>query len=223
MKQTVGRLRRRPWLILTIAALIYASTVGVAVVLNGGTSPHQAAVSLSHPTSHPATGVPKGTAEPSTSTTGRTTSTIGTTTAPPGASSWASGADSLQPAVPPHAVPDQALNNLLAGQLGPGWVGGDSTYSTRLPDGREAFVFADTLIGTAQPDGSASFTGMAHSSELLGSLSNLVPDYGGMYSAPQSLIPDTYNSGGIWEPQATYTQGDNQMIFVNEFTGPPGI
>ncbi len=120
-------------------------------------------------------------------------------------------------------MPDQALNNLLAGQLGPGWVGGDSTYSTRLPDGREAFVFSDTLIGTAQPDGTPSITGMAHSSELVGVLPNLVPDYGGTYSAPLSLIPDTYNSGGIWETFATYTQGESQMIFVNEYTGPPGI
>ncbi len=64
---------------------------------------------------------------------------------------------------------------------------------------------------------------MAHSSELVGDLSHLVADYGGTYSAPQALIPDTYNSGAIWEPLATFTQGNNQMIFVNEYTGPPGI
>ena len=206
-----GDLRRRPWLTLTIAALVCASAVGVAVALNAGSSPHSA-----HLTSRPATGGPKGTAKPSTST-------IRTTTTLPVASSWASGGDGLQPAVPPGAVPDQALNNLFEGQLGPGWVGGDSAYSTRLPDGRVTFVFADTLIGTAHADGTATFTGMAHSSELVGDLSNLVADYGGTYSAPQALIPDTYNSGGIWEPLATYTQGDNQMIFVNEYTGPPGI
>ena len=64
---------------------------------------------------------------------------------------------------------------------------------------------------------------MAHSSELVGVLPKLAPDYGGTYSAPQSLIPDTYTPGGIWETFSTYTQGDDQMIFVNEFTGPPGI
>ena len=187
--QAGGRLRRRPWLTLTVAALVCASGVGVAVALSAGTSPHPAPVSLGHPASHPATGGTKGTAKPSTSTTGTTTSTIATTTTLPAASSWASGGDGLQPAVPPHAVPDQALNNLLAGQLGPGWIGGDSTYSTRLPDGREAFVFSDTVIGTAQPDGTPSITGMAHSSELVGVLPNLVPDYGGTYSAPLSSDP----------------------------------
>ncbi len=64
---------------------------------------------------------------------------------------------------------------------------------------------------------------MAHSSELVGVLPNLVPVYGGSYRAPLSLITDTYNNEGIWETFATYTQGDDQMIFVNEFTGPPGI
>ena len=221
--QAGGRLRRRPWLTLTVVGLVCASGVGVAVALSAGTSPHPAPVSLGHPASHPATGGTKGTAKPSTSTTGTTTSTIATTTTLPAASSWASGGNGLQPAVPPHAVPDQALNNLLAGQLGPGWIGGDSTYSTRLPDGREAFVFSDTVIGTAQPDGTPSITGMAHSSELVGVLPNLVPDYGGTYSAPLSLIPDAYNSQGIWETFATYTQGESQMIFVNEYTGPPGI
>jgi hypothetical protein len=92
-----------------------------------------------------------------------------------------------------------------------------------LPNGQEAFVFSDTLIGTAQPDGAVSVTGMAHSSELVGALPNLVPDYGGTYSAPSSLIPDTYSSGGVWETFATYTQGDDQMVFVNEYTGTPGI
>jgi hypothetical protein len=115
------------------------------------------------------------------------------------------------------------MNNLIANQLGPGWVGGDSAYSTRLPDGRVAIVFSDTFIGTAQSDGTASFTGMAHSSELVGVLPSLAPDYGGTYKAPKPLIPDTYDSSGIWETAATYIQGNEQMIFVNEYTGPPGI
>jgi len=66
---------------------------------------------------------------------------------------------------PTERVPDQSLNNLLASQLGPGWIG-------------EAFVFADAIIGTAQPDGVPSITGIAHSSELVGDLPNLAPDYG---------------------------------------------
>lgn len=162
----------------------------------------------------------------STSTTGPdgTTSTTGapTTSTMPRPSAWASGGG-LEPATPPSATPDTALNAVFANQLGPGWVGGDSTYSTALADGSLAFVFSDTLIGTAHTDGSATFTGMAHSSELVGTLEHLVPDYGGSYGSPSTLIPDTTNAAGIWETAATYTEGHNQLIFVNEFTGPPGI
>lgn len=208
-----GRFVRRPWLAVVIAAVACGCVVAVTVVVNSG---HRAPKHRSAPRS--ATTGSNGTQRATTPTT-----TGGTSTLPAASSSWATGGPGLEPAVTPRAVPDQALDNILAKQLGPGWVGGDDTYSTRLPDGREAFVFADTLIGTAQPDGTASFTGMAHSSELVGVLPDLVPDYGGTYSAPQNLIPDTYNSEGIWEPFATYTQGDDQMIFVNEFAGPPGI
>ena len=86
-----------------------------------------------------------------------------------------------------------------------------------------AFVFSDTLIGTAQTDGIASVKGMAHSSELVGDCPNLAPDYAGSFSAPQSLIPDTDDTTGIWETAATYTEGNDQLIFVNEYTGPNGI
>jgi hypothetical protein len=188
--------------------------VGVAIALSAcGSSSGQA----SDPPHHaPSKHAPE-------STLGTTSSTEPTTSTLPTNSSWATSGTGLEPAITPHAAPDQSLNSLLANQFGPGWVGGDSTYSTKLPDGRIAFVFSDTLIGTAQADGTASVTGMAHSSELVGALPNLVPDYSGNFHAPQSLIPDTSNSSGIWETGATYTEGADQMIFVNEYTGPSGI
>jgi hypothetical protein len=102
-------------------------------------------------------------------------------------------------------------------------VGGDATYSTKLPDGRESFVFSDTLIGTAQPDGTAEITGMANSSELVGVLPRLTPDYEGTYDAPSSLIPDDAPRPAEWNAFATYTLGLDQMIFLNQFSGPNGI
>jgi hypothetical protein len=137
-------------------------------------------------------------------------------------SRWTPKGAGLGPAVPPVATPDLALDELMSNQLGPGWIGGDSMYSTRLPDGRIAFVFSDTLIGVAQPDGAASMTGMARSSELVGVLPNLSEDYSGTFRHPTSLIPDTYTTGDEWETYDTYTQGSNQMIFVNEYSGQTG-
>ena len=98
---------------------------------------------------------------------------------------------------------DPVLDNVIAQQLGPGWIGGDSCYSTELPDGREAFVFADSFIGTATAAHIPTFTGLVHSSELVGRFPSLESDYGGTYSAPEALIPDTFDPAGIWESLAT--------------------
>jgi hypothetical protein len=105
-------------------------------------------------------------------------------------------------------------------------VGGDSTYSTNLPDGQVAFVFSDTLIGTARSNGSARVTGIAHSSELVGALPWLRSDYAGSYASPQSLIPDHNGHDDVWEVAATYVENGSQLVFVNEFHprhGPFGL
>ena len=36
---------------------------------------------------------------------------------------------------------------------GPGWVGGDSTYSVELPDGRTLWLFSDSFIGEVTSSG----------------------------------------------------------------------
>ena len=66
---------------------------------------------------------------------------------------------------------------------------------------RVAFVFSDTLIGMAQPDGTASMTGLARSSELVGVLPNLSQDYGGTFRHPTSC-PDTIERAE-WETDET--------------------
>src|SRR5690606_27792230 len=36
---------------------------------------------------------------------------------------------------------------------GPGWIGGDSTYSVQLPQDRTLWLFSDSLIGTVDDGG----------------------------------------------------------------------
>jgi hypothetical protein len=122
----------------------------------------------------------------------------------------------------PTASADTSLDSVLDDQEGPGWVGGDATYSTALPNGREAFVFSDTLVGTAQSDGVASLTGMPHNSELFGTLPNLTGDLGGTNAAPQALIPDSNGPDVSWQVASTYMENGEQLIFVNEFATVPG-
>jgi hypothetical protein len=127
-------------------------------------------------------------------------------------------ADNCQPTTNPTATVDTSLTSLMSNEKGPGWIGGDATYSTELPSGNEAFVFSDTLIGTALPSGLSSLTGLIHSSELIGTLSDLNTDLVGTSSAPQTLIPDTVDPGDTWQVAATYIEKGMQLVFVNEFS-----
>jgi hypothetical protein len=117
---------------------------------------------------------------------------------------------------------DQSLDSVIASEAGPGWIGGDATYSTKLPSGQEAFVFSDTLIGTAQPSGSATITAFTHNSELVGQMPDLNGNYPGTTQSPETLIPDTTDSGDQWQVAATYVENGSQLVFVNEFIPVPG-
>ena len=131
-------------------------------------------------------------------------------------------ADDCEPTTAPVATADSSLDGVISNEAGPGWVGGDATYSTKLPDGREAFDFSDTLVGTATQSGTATLTGFIHNSELVGSTSDLTTDIGGTESAPQTLIPDTTDPGDQWQVAATDMENGNQLVFVNEFAPVSG-
>jgi hypothetical protein len=140
-----------------------------------------------------------------------------------GASGSSGLATDCTPVSAPAARADDALDHVFSDQFGPGWIGGDATYSTELPNGQEAFVFSDTLIGTAEPDGSATFSGFVHNSELVGWLPRLRVDYRGTAAAPQPLIPDPDGSGDAWRVAATYVEHGDQLVFVNEFSPQAGL
>jgi len=56
-------------------------------------------------------------------------------------------------AAPLVAVPDSATAHTFgrASDSRPGWTGGDGSYPVRLPDGRTAWLFGDSFVGTAAP------------------------------------------------------------------------
>jgi hypothetical protein len=122
-----------------------------------------------------------------------------------------------QPKTTPTATVDTGLTNTVANEVGPGWIGGDGTYSTLLPNGQEAIDFSDTLVGTAQANGAATVSGIPRNSELIGSTSALRSDYGGTYNEPQSLIPDLLGDGDHYWDGATYVENGQQLVYVNEF------
>jgi len=130
--------------------------------------------------------------------------------------------NNCQPLVSPTIEPDSSLDSLVSSQAGPGWIGGDATYSTLLPSGYESFVFSDTLIGTSQSSGTAAVSGFIHNSELVGTSANLTGDFGGSTTDPQSLIPDTNDPSDMWQVSATYVENGSQLVFVNEFSPVAG-
>ena len=54
------------------------------------------------------------------------------------------------PAAPSAATIDSTFDG-YATQNGPGWTGGDGTYSLALPDGTNLFMWSDSYIGTVDP------------------------------------------------------------------------
>jgi hypothetical protein len=47
------------------------------------------------------------------------------------------------------AGPDSAFTNMFASLSGSGWVGGDATNSVALPDGRDCWIFSDTITSSS--------------------------------------------------------------------------
>jgi hypothetical protein len=131
------------------------------------------------------------------------------------------GAD-CAPATMPTVKKDLKLDKVFQTQRGPGWLGGDATYSTALPGGKEDFVFGDTLLGSAGTNGRiTSFKGIVHDSELVGTLPDLQPDFGVTGGTPSAVIPDG-NANDGWQIGATYVENGKQLVFVNEGTAQAG-
>lgn len=126
------------------------------------------------------------------------------------------------PTTIPTVAKDGKLDKVFQAQQGPGWLGGDASYSTALPNGKEDFVFGDTLLGRAGANGQiTSLKGMVHDSVLVGNMPDLHPDLGGTQDAPSAPIPDS-NSNDGWQIGATYVEDGQQLVFVNEGAAQAG-
>lgn len=130
------------------------------------------------------------------------------------------------------AVPDSSFNALFT-QNGPGWTGGDSTYSQRLPDGRTVFFFSDSYIAsTPVPNGAevdpvtrtrANPLFQAHNSLVVLNVDGTVTTIaGGDPQNPTSLFVPANTSNMFWMGDSTVIQtatGDYKlMVYLLEFT-----
>ncbi|MFD3940657.1 hypothetical protein ACFWSF_39760 [Streptomyces sp. NPDC058611] len=107
-----------------------------------------------------------------------------------------------------------------------GWTGGDSTYSVKLPNGRNLWMFSDTFLGPLNPDGTRPTSArLINSSFVLQDGPNLSTIHGGTAVAPQALVPPV-SDGWYWLGDGKITQraGNNhlQVIFQQYHRYGPG-
>ncbi|MEU8179650.1 fibronectin type III domain-containing protein [Micromonospora sp. NPDC049047] len=104
------------------------------------------------------------------------------------------------------------------GNAGGHWTGGDRTFSVRLPDGRLAWLFSDTFLGSVNADGSRpSNSPMVHNTLVVQSGTTLTTTlHGGTSSAPKSLMCDDSVGLGCWVAGAI-VEGSNLQVLVNRY------
>lgn len=115
------------------------------------------------------------------------------------------------------AVPDAEFNNLFT-RYGPGWTGGDSTYSVELSDGRTLWIFSDTFLGTVNPDRSRpADTPLIRNSLVVQDGDTLTTLHGGTADAPTSFFAEPSATDWYWMYDAT-VEGDKLRVFLLRFT-----
>ena len=96
---------------------------------------------------------------------------------------------------------------------GPGWIGGDSTYSVQLPDGRTLWLFSDSFIGEVSGSGTpAPGMAMVHNAVVAeddsGRLSTRTAE------GPESFFADPSEDSYYWVQDAA-VEGDELIVFLS--------
>lgn len=107
------------------------------------------------------------------------------------------------------------------------WTGADSAYSVPLPDGRTAWLYSDTFLGTVNADGSRpTDSPFIHNSIIVQDGTDLSTITGGTSEAPLSLVsPEGADESQRWYWFGDGTvEGDRLRVLLLEFektgTGP---
>lgn len=121
---------------------------------------------------------------------------------------------------PLSARPDAAFDELFT-RFGPGWTGGDSSYSLPLPDGRVLWLFSDTFLGFVNPSRTrprnapmVNSTLVVQDGEEMTTLTQMIG------TLPQSFFPSPEEGSWYWVYDATVEQtpdGDVVRVFLIRF------
>ncbi|MFC0528744.1 fibronectin type III domain-containing protein [Phytohabitans kaempferiae] len=133
------------------------------------------------------------------------------------------------PDQPGTSVSSSDLNELFNayGDQGGHWTGGDETVSVELPDGRVAWFFGDTMLGTVNPDGTRPRgTPMVHNSVVIQDGDTLTETLiGGTPTNPHQFVgtPSTDPDDlGWWPGEARVVGGELHVFYTHVGHGGGG-
>jgi hypothetical protein len=95
---------------------------------------------------------------------------------------------------------DTTLNTRFTNyaNTGAGWTGADSTWSARLPDGRDLFMFSDTFLGPITPPTRPDSAVLINNSFVPDSGGTLSTIHGGTSSSPLAVIRPATSGHWFW-------------------------
>jgi hypothetical protein len=101
------------------------------------------------------------------------------------------------------------------GNAGNHWTGADATASVPLPDGRTAWLFSDTFLGTVNADGSRpTGTPMVNNTIVVQSGNSLVSTlHGGTAAAPEALVKPAQAGEFYWVADGTVENGSLKVLY----------
>lgn len=101
------------------------------------------------------------------------------------------------------------------GDAGGHWTGGDTTASVLLPDGRVAWLFSDTYLGTVNADGTRPDTSpMVHNTLVVQDGSALVDTlYGGSEAFPDALVKPSQEDQELWVQGGLVESGVLKVLY----------
>jgi len=124
------------------------------------------------------------------------------------------------------ATPDTALNTMFTrygndNRRTDDWTGADSTYSIRLPGGREAWLFSDTFLGTVNADGSrppvieeGGTTPFINNSFVVQQGGSLATVHGGTAASPTAIMPPPDSTHWYWAGSGIVAGGQLQQVYL---------
>ncbi len=104
----------------------------------------------------------------------------------------------------------------LFNRFGGGWTGADATYSIQLPDGRTAWLFGDTFLGTVNEDGTRpGGVPFLRNSLVLTKGTSFNTVHGGTAQNPESFISPDEPDDWYWPHDPTIHDGKMQLLLAH--------